>query len=478
MILSLASIPFVLELVPGRMKLASERAKLEEAGESLNWQEVAPLPGTKLSNGAAAFLAAIDAVPKPPRGLLTPKMTEQGAVVPVTRYEDTPARIWRYDEELVRTEEWTTNIWNIIQPLIVQGQTNWFHARRAATNQTIVLDLDWSEGSYLKLPHLSGIKDLAIWIRLAVMQDLHRREIDLAVEKLIIGYQLLLAYEEPILVSALVRQAAAHHLADATWELLQHGGWNPERLKVLQDSIDSVRFVEVMDRGLRMARSSDFTIWRRCLSDFAPLRESWIFRDDTQADSFWNSPFMWWSCSARADLAWYLRRFRTQFEKLRSSWKLQSFARYQSIVLKESEVPDTLLFSRTFNPGVRQSGERVFLAETRRELVVTAIALRRYHRANGDYPDSLEELIPKYLNDHPIDWMGGSPLAYSPDGDDRFRLWSVGLNGKDDGGDSRSDDTLKPSISYDGRDWVWPVAASPSEAKQYIVARLAEMGHK
>lgn len=230
-----------------------------------------------------------------------------------------------------------------------------------------------------------------------------------------------------------------------------------------------------MDRGLRIARSNDATVWQLCLSNFSPLRESWIFRDNPQADSIWHSPFMWRHCSARADLAWYLRRFRTQFEKLRIGWKLQSFARYQTIALEDSEVPDSFLFSRTYNPGVRQAGESFFLAETRREFVVTAIALRRFHGANDRYPDSLKELIPKYLDDPPIDWMGGRPLAYKPDGNDGFRLWSVGLNGTDEGGDSRSERTLKPSISYHGRDWVWPVAAPKSQAEQYLAARLAEM---
>jgi hypothetical protein len=68
-----------------------------------------------------------------------------------------------------------------------------------------------------------------------------------------------------------------------------------------------------------------------------------------------------------------------------------------------------------------------------------AFALAMHHCDFGKYPEKLAELTPKYLEEAPKDLFSGSELIYRPTGTG-YLLYSVGLNGKDDGGRSRSDD--------------------------------------
>ena len=63
------------------------------------------------------------------------------------------------------------------------------------------------------------------------------------------------------------------------------------------------------------------------------------------------------------------------------------------------------------------------------------LALRAYQEAEGHLPESLERLVPKYLDRLPRDAFDGDPLRYSRE---RRRIWSVGPNRVDDGGIARN----------------------------------------
>jgi len=61
------------------------------------------------------------------------------------------------------------------------------------------------------------------------------------------------------------------------------------------------------------------------------------------------------------------------------------------------------------------------------------IALRLYRREHGRYPETLQELVPKYLPSLPVDPFDGKPLRYKRLAKG-FKIWSVGMDMKDDGG--------------------------------------------
>jgi hypothetical protein len=109
--------------------------------------------------------------------------------------------------------------------------------------------------------------------------------------------------------------------------------------------------------------------------------------------------------------------------------------------------------------NVVQAAVRV---ETYRELLRTALALKRHRLRHGTFPEKLDALVPEFLQAEPHDWMDGQPLKYRKREDGSYLLYSVGLDGIDDGGDSRPEKPKKRPQFGNGRDIVWPLLATAS----------------
>ena len=68
------------------------------------------------------------------------------------------------------------------------------------------------------------------------------------------------------------------------------------------------------------------------------------------------------------------------------------------------------------------------------QLLMLRLALRAYRLKNGAYPPNLKALTPAYLKAIPADpFGGGESWRYQLEGPN-YRLWSIGPDGKDDGG--------------------------------------------
>lgn len=76
-------------------------------------------------------------------------------------------------------------------------------------------------------------------------------------------------------------------------------------------------------------------------------------------------------------------------------------------------------------------------------------ALERYRLAHGEYPETLDALMPQFIEKLPHDIIGGQPLHYRRTEDGKFLLYSVGWNETDDGGVPGTLADVKKG------DWVW-----------------------
>jgi len=106
-----------------------------------------------------------------------------------------------------------------------------------------------------------------------------------------------------------------------------------------------------------------------------------------------------------------------------------------------------ILFARMLVPAIARAETKFAFAQTRVNEAVVACALERYRLAEGQFPESLEPLTPRFLPKLPHDIITGAPLIYRRTPDGQFILYSLGWNEKDDGG---SDDTDRTQ-----GDWVW-----------------------
>jgi hypothetical protein len=72
--------------------------------------------------------------------------------------------------------------------------------------------------------------------------------------------------------------------------------------------------------------------------------------------------------------------------------------------------------------------------ETQKRLLLVSLALRAYELEHGQYPDSLTALSPSYLTKLPDDPFAASGTLHYRRTGKSYLLYSVGPDGKDDGG--------------------------------------------
>lgn len=114
-------------------------------------------------------------------------------------------------------------------------------------------------------------------------------------------------------------------------------------------------------------------------------------------------------------------------------------------------------------PNFTRASEVAVRRESERQLTLAAIALQRYQLRHGKWPSSLEALVPEFLAAVPYDYMSAGPLRYRLKDDGSYVLYSVGEDGKDDGGDPTPTSGASPGL-WEGQDAVWPSPApEPAE---------------
>lgn len=97
-----------------------------------------------------------------------------------------------------------------------------------------------------------------------------------------------------------------------------------------------------------------------------------------------------------------------------------------------------------------------------RDGTLTAIALELYRRQHGEWPASLEQLVPKYLPEMPMDRFTGKALSYQIQ-NGRPMVYAVGFDLQDDGGRRPDEKDLQQHIFQkpqqplspgEGYDWI------------------------
>jgi hypothetical protein len=128
------------------------------------------------------------------------------------------------------------------------------------------------------------------------------------------------------------------------------------------------------------------------------------------------------------------------------------------------------LIARNWTDGMIKAAEKAALAQSGVDLAAVACALERYRLAQGQYPEALNALVPRFATALPHDIINGQPLKYRRTDNGRFILYSVGWNEKDDGGvvafkndpalaarfrGPRANNAPPPRQDNEQGDWVW-----------------------
>ena len=100
----------------------------------------------------------------------------------------------------------------------------------------------------------------------------------------------------------------------------------------------------------------------------------------------------------------------------------------------------SIYYSGGINPAANTTANAIARQKVEQNLLITSIALELHKRENETYPNSLRELVPKYLDEVPKDTYTSDipvkmlPLKYRLEKSGDYILYSVGMNGTDENG--------------------------------------------
>ena len=285
--------------------------------------------------------------------------------------------------------------------------------------------------------------------------------------------------EDPYLISQLVRYACDAIALHALWEGLIDHRWSDAQLARFQDVLTRRDYAPGLVRAIECERNIAGYELERILADrFGRLHQLDALGGNpspSEAEEYstaisvlmpdgWfrqNQAQLMLGYQSLLDSARTAMKPATRTEALKEAQTLDEVADRFLLEASAHTTPRNFLVRRLL-PSLGKSSQRAHRAITVARMGAIACALERHHLAHGRYPESLLDLGPATLKSLPDDWMSGQPFHYRRTEDGRFELWSVGPDGKDDGGIYRTRNRKNNSISED-RDWPWPSATPNAE---------------
>lgn len=280
--------------------------------------------------------------------------------------------------------------------------------------------------------------------------------------------------EEPALVSQMIRVAITGLGLAVTWQAMQNPELTESELALMQadwEKVDLLKSLEVAYLGIRAMTDMLFAemIDRGALQ----TKHTYLqvanpsFRERLE-ETF--AAFLW-QFGGEEDMVLAFQHFQTSLENIRALQRQKPWPEVEvelQGLLSEIQAASTGLrkyrhpISSLLFPNFSRAIRTVVRHDTQRRLTITAIALKRYQLQRRQFPAELNELVPAFLTAVPVDPMNGQPLRYRRNADGSFTLYSVGEDGKDDGGDPNPSSSVTEYDLWSGRDAVWPVSETLS----------------
>ncbi|MEY4483883.1 MAG: hypothetical protein RL693_1335 [Verrucomicrobiota bacterium] len=322
------------------------------------------------------------------------------------------------------------------------------------------------------LPHYSVIRELTQMLSFRSIVATRAGDATKAHEALLIAIRLQQAtMQEPFLIGLLVAASNSLAINLAVWEICDAQLGTVEDFRRLQDALAKMDY-----------RKSALLAWRSELAGSSSALTYLKQSRDTKMLAMVNEggssaggvagalfthllPDGWFDANAATVVKW----------NLDFSIKPLRDAGFKEMMLKQNELTNialkqcTGLTSRFANtvalmivPATTSVSRNVVYAQALASQAVTACALERYRIEHGRYPVTLAEAMggEKAM---PQDVLSGAPMGYRKKNEGRYALWSVGFDGKDDGGkrvldEKKPENTKFRDVKYAG-DWVWDYPA-------------------
>lgn len=277
--------------------------------------------------------------------------------------------------------------------------------------------------------------------------------------------------QEPLLITHLSRVGMHSLTLKAVWEGMLDHRWSDSQLTKWQEELAKLNFAV----ELRHAMAGERAFGNRAI-EFIRRRPEMLPSLGNPGGSSMSAP----SPSLRTVPGGWFYREQISYNKMFDDFIVTALptevGKFDAALIRaknaamtdelkrEHRPPKAILRHRVLCnlllPALDKAMLRACQAQTFTQLAIAACALERHRLARGSYPESLAALAPEFAKQVPLDPMSGQPFRYERTADGRFRLWSIGWNGKDDGGTVALTGTpasKSRNINFEQGDWVWPV---------------------
>jgi hypothetical protein len=480
-----------------QLRFAVERyiSELKAKGEPMKLAQVIPLRISSDRNSAPRFLAAVK--------LFTTNENILTTNWPVGMRGVAPGKAQIFWQQKFIRDFGTTNSWGDLA-LALEADKEAFSRLADITNSSVFdFGLQYEQRFEMRITNLVVEKTTAQKLAAKTFNDLRLGQTEAAVENIRV---MLLLVEgtcgERTAISQLVRIVIAQIACSATWEFLQSSNLTDGQLAGLQADWSRPEFLHAMANVLPVEREGGLTAtanWRKSNTELQryfdlskKARETLGY--DIEEDTFFEKTkrhgelFLWrywWSypdelrCLQGYQVLIGTMTLAATNGSFQDALSKQSASLDRLGISKLNSSFDTLFSSKPdFHNMLSESivtlaglPRKVMLAEVARQAVITAIAIKRFQLKRDSYPPSLNALVPEFLSAVPLDPVDGQPMRYRLNADGTFLLYSIGENGKDDGGDPSLEKGVQSSsfIWQNPRalDWVWPRPATEAEIQNY-----------
>jgi hypothetical protein len=391
--------------------------------------------------------------------------------------------------------------WQELDALLQQSQPGLKYLRDRMKDPPTGLSFDFKQRlENDSPPNFVANRVAAQALQASAMNNLHKGNLEGAKQDL----EALLSFDrlgedDPGLVPFMIRIAVIGMSVDVCWDALQAEGWTEPQLAELQSKcLDITNILSQMPRAMEAERIQRIYLldwfrshnyqeviaryqnqlagfgWKPVSEDIAtPVQiwRQWVFHP------LWS--FVW----AEQEELKYLQDVQPEVAALREANRRLSWMslKEETSASHENYRPHVAAWRfyvrLPFVEGINSiTGSKLQASAypyadfsnawfwtmrnlTLHEMVITAIATKRYELKHGKAPADLSALVPEFLPALPLDMIDGQPLRYQLVENGRFTLYSVGANGHDDGG-AGAPGSVDNHVGYPqpwtGKDWVWP----------------------
>ena len=351
----------------------------------------------------------------------------------------------------------------------------------------------------IALPHYSRLQSLASTLRLRAVAELAASQTPAARRDIALGFRLRQGVkDDPVLIAGLVDNTMIGLLIQPIWEGLAARQWSATDLDALRDELQDINALWEYQQEVRGELVVSTACWADDMQDRDQAREfARMLPDMTnmtigeEEGASWFTPKRWlWQLLPYWPRGWYEQNAAVASGYLKEDGidlvdpvnrrVLLAKTKEADQVLKNIPMTPYTAVARVFMSVYPSVSKKFAQTQTTVDEAITACTLEKYYLDHHTYPAALAMLVPQYLDRVPNDVIDGAPLRYRLTVDGRYQLYSIGWNGKDDGGpidwppdrkwrraasgSPAGQEQPFPSPSRDQSDWVWQYApAEPPE---------------